>query len=105
MDLERAYSETASTPSIVAIKRRIFSRLASNTATIFATSSAGEASASIVAYCAIEQALLVAWLWKESIAFATSLGAARYPILQPVIAYVFDTPLTVIVKSFIRSLI
>ena len=57
----------------------------------------------MVAYCDTEQALLVAWLWKESIALAMSLGAARYPMRQPVMAYVLDTPLTVIVSSFIFS--
>lgn len=60
--------------------------LSLNTSRMALSSSSLPSSAAIVAYWEIDEGLEVAWLWKESIALATSLGAASQPMRQPVIA-------------------
>ena len=85
-------------PSRISI---ILSRRSPNAFTISCMGSVGPSSAARVAYCVIVFTFEVAWLWKEDIALAISGAAARYPSLQPVIAYDFDTPFTVMVSSFI----
>ena len=71
---------------------------------IFSSSSSLPLRAASAAYCETLAGLLVAWLWKESIALATSFGAASQPMRQPVIAYVLETPLTMTVFSLSFSL-
>src|SRR3989344_4204515 len=77
--------------------------LSSNAFTINLTESCGPAKASKAAICAMFEGFDVEWPCRFSIALMTSLLAPQYPILQPVIAYVLDTELQVMVNFFISS--
>ena len=50
------------------------------------TESCGPTIASSAAYWLTEQGLLVSWLWRSPMNFATGFGAIDQPIRQPVMA-------------------
>src|SRR4051812_24672974 len=86
-------------PGSRSIRSRTYARRFPNSARIAARESCGPEIASRAAHWLMEQGLLVSWLWRSPMNFATGTGATAHPIRQPVIAYVLLTPEIVIVRS------
>ncbi len=74
-----------------------------NSDTISYTHSCELLSASSAAYCDIDDAQVTECCCIFNIVFTISTGATAYPTRHPVIAYVFENPFMIIVRSDIAS--